>query len=164
MILQERKEAKEAEFQEKWKQIKTGKNRPLDEEELQFLDGIAEAEAARIRRIEDEEKKELDAFHRALQNQQEERALEIREANERKRAIRGDTTNTNHSTAGLGSSQQQSGSKKARATSTLPVKVVVKKKKVSHAEEEKKESSPKDKGNAGGDLGGLLGEYGSDEE
>lgn len=65
-ILREQKEAKEARFQDQWKQMKTGKNRPLDDDELEFLDGMAAAEAAHQRRLAAEENAELEAFQKAL--------------------------------------------------------------------------------------------------
>lgn len=47
-----------------------GKNRPLDEEELQFFDTIAEAEALKRRQEEEEEAAELDSFRRLRQEQE----------------------------------------------------------------------------------------------
>ena len=66
-VLREAKEAKESAFQDQWKQMKQGKNRPLDEDELTFLDEVAEAEAARQRAAAQEEENELAAFHAAQQ-------------------------------------------------------------------------------------------------
>jgi hypothetical protein len=73
-VLREQREAKEAAAQEKWKEIKRGKNRPLDQDEALFLESIAEAEAARLRNEVNEEHAELEAFHRALREQQERQA------------------------------------------------------------------------------------------
>ncbi|KAL4443281.1 hypothetical protein ABPG75_011018 [Micractinium tetrahymenae] len=64
-ILREAKEAKEAAFQDQWKKMKQGKNRPLDEDEMEFVDSIAQAEAAARRRQREEEEAELAAFHAA---------------------------------------------------------------------------------------------------
>ncbi|KAL4423399.1 hypothetical protein ABPG77_009977 [Micractinium sp. CCAP 211/92] len=64
-ILREAKEAKEAAFQEQWKTMKQGKNRPLDDDEFEFVDSIAQAEAAARRRQREEEEAELAAFHAA---------------------------------------------------------------------------------------------------
>ncbi|PSC75898.1 hypothetical protein C2E20_1152 isoform X2 [Micractinium conductrix] len=66
-ILREAKEAKDAAFQDQWKQMKQGKNRPLDEEELEFIDSVAATEAARVRAARAEEESELAAFHAAQQ-------------------------------------------------------------------------------------------------
>ncbi|EFN56884.1 hypothetical protein CHLNCDRAFT_144541 [Chlorella variabilis] len=70
-ILREAKEAKEAAFQEQWKTMKRGKNRPLDEDEFEFLDSVAEGEAAALRRARQEEEDALAAFHAAQQHRQQ---------------------------------------------------------------------------------------------
>ncbi|KAL3160520.1 hypothetical protein ABBQ32_010824 [Trebouxia sp. C0010 RCD-2024] len=58
-ILLEAKQAKDEAFQNQWKQMKQGKNRPLDEEEVQFVDAL---EAARREKEQAERKQELDAL------------------------------------------------------------------------------------------------------
>lgn len=68
-ILREAKEKKDLAFQEGWKQMKTGKNRPLDEEELEFFDKLAEAEALKRRQENAEEAAELDAFRKAREQE-----------------------------------------------------------------------------------------------
>ncbi|GIL87859.1 hypothetical protein Vretifemale_15849, partial [Volvox reticuliferus] len=65
-ILRERKAAKDAEHAEKWKQMKVGKNRPLDADELQFLDSVAAAEAEKERAWSEMERAELEAFKAAV--------------------------------------------------------------------------------------------------
>ncbi|GIL67800.1 hypothetical protein Vafri_21076 [Volvox africanus] len=65
-ILRERKAAKEAEHEDKWKQMKIGKNRPLDADELQFLDSVAAAEAEKERAWSEMERAELEAFKAAV--------------------------------------------------------------------------------------------------
>lgn len=70
-VLREAKEAKEAAFQETWKQMKTGKNKPLDEEEAEFLGHIAEAEQAARRSVANQEAEELAAFQEAVRHQRE---------------------------------------------------------------------------------------------
>lgn len=45
-----------------WALLHTGKNTPLDPEELDFLDSIAEAEALRQREASQHERQELDEF------------------------------------------------------------------------------------------------------
>lgn len=69
-ILREQKEAKQAKFEDQWKQMKTGKNRPLDEDELEFLDNLIEAENVQRRKVVEEEKKELEAFREAIKSSQ----------------------------------------------------------------------------------------------
>ncbi|GLI65154.1 hypothetical protein VaNZ11_008605, partial [Volvox africanus] len=65
-ILRERKVAKEAEHADKWKQMKIGKNRPLDADELQFLDSVAAAEVEKERAWSELERAELEAFKAAV--------------------------------------------------------------------------------------------------
>eukprot|EP00195_Chlamydomonas_chlamydogama_P017050 CAMPEP_0202896432 /NCGR_PEP_ID=MMETSP1392-20130828/5446_1 /ASSEMBLY_ACC=CAM_ASM_000868 /TAXON_ID=225041 /ORGANISM="Chlamydomonas chlamydogama, Strain SAG 11-48b" /LENGTH=283 /DNA_ID=CAMNT_0049581795 /DNA_START=59 /DNA_END=913 /DNA_ORIENTATION=+ len=67
-ILREAKERKNAEFQEVWKSMKTGKNRPLDTEELEFLDQLAQQEAQQLRQWSEQESRELEEFRRAVQS------------------------------------------------------------------------------------------------
>lgn len=61
-ILKEQRDAKDAAFQEQWKQMKTGKNRPLEEDELHFLDSLAQAEQQRWKVEIEQEKAELESF------------------------------------------------------------------------------------------------------
>jgi len=65
-VLREAKEAKQAAFDDKWKQMKTGKNRPLDDEEMQFLESLAQQESAAYRAQKEHEKAELEEFRRAM--------------------------------------------------------------------------------------------------
>lgn len=67
-ILMEQKEQKQAEFEAGWKTMKTGKNRPLDEDEAAFLDQIVENEVKKQSDIHKKEEEELRAFREA-QNQ-----------------------------------------------------------------------------------------------
>jgi len=64
-VLAENKEAKEEKFQEVWKSMKVGKNRPLDEDEMQFLDSVYKSESAREQAKQEEERTELAAFQLA---------------------------------------------------------------------------------------------------
>ncbi|MEW5304636.1 MAG: hypothetical protein WDW36_007234 [Sanguina aurantia] len=66
-VLREAKAAKEADFASKWKTMKTGKNRPLDPEELDFLDGMLQQERDRDRQWSQQQKEELYAFRQAVQ-------------------------------------------------------------------------------------------------
>ena len=55
-ILAERREEKDREFQEQWTSMKVGKNKPLDEEEVEFLDEIeSERRAAETKRKREED-------------------------------------------------------------------------------------------------------------
>jgi hypothetical protein len=55
-ILTEKKQLKDDEFQEQWKLMKQGKNRPLDADELDFLDSVEakKRKAEDSRRVEEE--------------------------------------------------------------------------------------------------------------
>jgi len=70
-ILLEQREAKQAKFEEGWKTMKTGKNRPLDEEEAGFLEQLLENEAHVHKRIMEEEKSEIQAFREAAAHARE---------------------------------------------------------------------------------------------
>ena len=61
----ENREKKEAEFQEKWRTMKEGKNRPLDADEADFLEGLEVAERVRRRQAAAEEEEGLLAFQLA---------------------------------------------------------------------------------------------------
>lgn len=65
-VLAERKKAKQDAFDEQWRQMKTGKNRPLDADELEFYNSLAQQEAEQQRRIRQEEEAELAAFREAV--------------------------------------------------------------------------------------------------
>eukprot|EP00889_Picochlorum_renovo_P001116 jgi/Picre1/28146/NNA_003552.t1 len=70
-ILMEQREVKQAKFEEGWKVMKTGKNRPLDEEEAGFLEQLLENEAHVEKRIMEEEKNEIQAFREAAAHARE---------------------------------------------------------------------------------------------
>ena len=55
-ILQEQKDLKEEKFQEGWKTMKEGKNRPLEEDEIEFLDEVEAQKRANEKRRREEEK------------------------------------------------------------------------------------------------------------
>ncbi|KAK9833252.1 hypothetical protein WJX74_003583 [Apatococcus lobatus] len=74
-ILKEAKEKKEEDFQAQWRQMKQGKNRPLDEDELEFLDRVRSQQRAKERLEREEDAAELDAYQ-----------LAVREAAERREA------------------------------------------------------------------------------
>ncbi|KAG2423870.1 hypothetical protein HXX76_014924 [Chlamydomonas incerta] len=108
-ILRERKAAKDAEHEDKWKQMKVGKNRPLDADELMFLDSVAEAEAARERAWGELERAELEAFKAAVR----ERGSEAPAAGEAAGAAAG------------AAATSPSGAGAAEARPAVPVKVGV---------------------------------------
>lgn len=61
-VLRENKEKKEAEFQERWRLMKQGGNKPLEEDESAFLDTVAQRELAQQRIKRAEEARELESF------------------------------------------------------------------------------------------------------
>ncbi|KAI8467414.1 MAG: hypothetical protein J3K34DRAFT_454496 [Monoraphidium minutum] len=65
-ILAERKAEKDAAFQENWRQMKTGKNRPLDPEEADFFEGLRRLKAEQETAARQEEMSELEAFREAV--------------------------------------------------------------------------------------------------
>jgi hypothetical protein len=67
----EQREVKQAKFEEGWKVMKTGKNRPLDEDEAGFLEQLLENEAHVEKRIMEEEKNEIQAFREAAAHARE---------------------------------------------------------------------------------------------
>eukprot|EP00892_Ulva_mutabilis_P012254 jgi/Ulvmu1/9400/UM051_0028.1 len=62
------REEKDAKFKDNWKQMKQGKNRPLEDDELHFLQQLADEESAKekaIRELEQKALERLQATHRA---------------------------------------------------------------------------------------------------
>jgi hypothetical protein len=70
-ILRENKARKDEEFKNMWKSMKTGKNRPLDEDELDHLNKLAQGEASKEMERRREEELELEDFRRQAQAAQE---------------------------------------------------------------------------------------------
>ncbi|GAX82691.1 hypothetical protein CEUSTIGMA_g10117.t1 [Chlamydomonas eustigma] len=66
-VLREAKEKKESDFQNMWKQMKQGKNRPLDAEELTFMDKLLDEEANRERQKRLLEEEGLEEYRKALE-------------------------------------------------------------------------------------------------
>ena len=64
-VLQQARERKEAEFEERWRAMKQGKNRPLDEEEAAFYDEMRAAEEARQGEVKRQEEEDMRGFHAA---------------------------------------------------------------------------------------------------
>eukprot|EP00879_Flechtneria_rotunda_P020765 GHRR01021858.1.p1 GENE.GHRR01021858.1~~GHRR01021858.1.p1 ORF type:complete len:249 (+),score=137.12 GHRR01021858.1:691-1437(+) len=65
-ILAERKKAKQEAFEAQWKQMKTGKNRPLEADELEFLDTVAQQQAAQLAAAMRQEQEALEAYRAAV--------------------------------------------------------------------------------------------------
>eukprot|EP01026_Neomeris_dumetosa_P017508 TRINITY_DN16748_c0_g2_i1.p3 TRINITY_DN16748_c0_g2~~TRINITY_DN16748_c0_g2_i1.p3 ORF type:complete len:196 (-),score=29.56 TRINITY_DN16748_c0_g2_i1:26-613(-) len=64
-ILADQKALKEEEFQQKWKQMKQGKNRPLEEDEVEFLDNLHSQSRRQLAQIAQEEQSQLQMFKKA---------------------------------------------------------------------------------------------------
>lgn len=54
--------SQEEEFQQKWKLLKQGKNKPLEADEVEFLEGVAEHEARQERLKRESDALELQSF------------------------------------------------------------------------------------------------------
>lgn len=81
-VLAERKKAKQDAFEEQWKQMKTGKNRPLDADELDFLDALAQQEARQLATMQQQEAAELEAYRLAVAAAAEAKAAAVAGAGE----------------------------------------------------------------------------------
>lgn len=64
--LAENKAKKDAEFQDMWRKMKEGTQRPLDTEEVEFLDTVLQQRSQRERDAAEEQRRELEAFREAL--------------------------------------------------------------------------------------------------
>lgn len=185
-ILREQRETKEAKFQEQWRQMKTGKNRPLEEDEYVFLDSVAEAEAEQQRRVAAEEAAELDAFHRALKEQEEAKARDAeanagtgggnaaaRAVDEREPSSIAPMAGKKSGLAlGIGARVvvkpritavvRPKRGKELEPNDKAPLEASPKRQKI---ENDELKASPSSSGDdAGAGLAGLLGDYGSDSE
>lgn len=140
-ILAERKEMKELEFEENWQSMKVGKNKPLDAEEVEFLDELENERKAAEKKRQREESEELEAFKRA----------QVDKA-------------SNPSVSADVSAVQ--GGKETPAAAAPPAAVVARKKTIGvrvKAKAPTTKEAPEETPASGG-LGGLLGDYGSDSD
>lgn len=145
-ILAERKEMKELEFEENWQSMKVGKNKPLDAEEVEFLDEVENALRASEAKRKREEKDEVEAFKRAQRMEGD--------------ADGKPALNAAPEEAPKLQPTLVSRKKPAVAVRAKP-KIVVK-----EPEENIKvdAASARDKDESSPGLGGLLGDYGSDSD
>ncbi|CAD7698011.1 unnamed protein product [Ostreobium quekettii] len=65
-ILREQKEKKEEEFQDKWRRMKQGKNRPLDADEYTFVKALYEKEDQHTKQWEKDKEEDLSLFREAV--------------------------------------------------------------------------------------------------
>lgn len=163
-VLQEAKEAKEEAFAQGWKTIKQGQNKPLDEEEIEFLDEVEDAAREDERRRLERERDDVETFRLARETMVVKAAPEKKPAPPAKRARRdGLVSNATDASAAL-----------KRPKPVARAKIVAVRKKEGGGEGDKtsaanatgdaaaetKTKDEKKTGDDGGGLGGLLG-YGS---
>jgi len=68
-VLAEAKAKKEEAFQEGWRTMKQGKNKPLDEDEIEFLDQVEDEKIKLDRALKANESAEIDSFRLAVAQQ-----------------------------------------------------------------------------------------------
>ena len=165
-LYDEAKEAKEAEFAEGWKTMKQGKNKPLDEEEVEFLDDVEVQKRENEKRQREREKDDIECF-KLLRETMVVKAAPPRTA---VGAESGEGAGIGSKRGAEGDAVGSAGTKKSKPTMVVKPKFVPKFKAVpkkAHpaaapaAEEKKKDEEEED--DKGGGLGGLLG-YGSGSE
>eukprot|EP00210_Caulerpa_lentillifera_P001662 g1597.t1 len=64
-ILAENKKRKDDEFQEQWKAMKQGKNRPLDTEDFEFVDSVFQEEAKKTKEQFAQREQDIEEFRKA---------------------------------------------------------------------------------------------------
>ena len=152
----EAKEAKEAEFQEGWKTMKQGKNKPLDEEEVEFLDDLEVQKREEDKKRREREENDIETF-KLMRETMVIKAAPLRAG------------------LGAGGSEERTkrpaedgpvggaGKKKPKLGVFVKPKMVPKFKAVPKGRqksEEKAKAAEEERDDEGGGLGGLLG-YGS---
>ena len=65
VILAENKQKKEEVFQEQWKTMKQGKNRPLDHDDYEFVDTVYKQEVQRAKEQYDTAQRDVEDFNKA---------------------------------------------------------------------------------------------------
>jgi hypothetical protein len=141
-VLQANKDAKEQAFQEVWKSMKVGKNRPLDEDEITFYDDLAKQTWRKEREESAADAEEMSAFKLAREQQLVAKAPEPSPA----------------AAASLLAPSAPAAKRKAPVGLRAVVKVVKK-----HAAASTPAASKEQQGGDGGALFGLAG-YGSDDD
>ena len=142
-VLQANKDAKEEAFQEVWKSMKVGKNRPLDEDEITFYDDLAKQSWRKEREESAADAEQMSAFKLAREQQV------VAKAPEPSPAV----------TASLLAPPPPAAKRKAPVGLRAVAKVVKKDTAASASAAPK----PKEEKGGGGALFGLAG-YGSDDD
>ena len=142
-VLQEGKDGKEEAFQEGWKTMKQGIYKPVDEEEVEFLDEVQEEKRVKEEKLRQREQDEAEAFRLMRENRVVKKAV---------------APKTEAFKRGVDPLAPTVAIKKPKST---PAVMVVKKVKPAPKKEEPKKEESED--DDGGGLG-LLGDYGSDSD
>ena len=143
-VLQEAKDAKEEAFQEGWKTMKQGIYKPVDEEEVEFLDEVADRRREEEQRLKQREQDEAEAFRLMREN----------------RVVKKAVAPTTEAIKRGADPLAQSVAKKSKSSG--PAVVVVKRAKPAPKKGKQREKE-EDSDDEGGGLG-LLGDYGSDSD
>ena len=152
-VLQEAKEAKEEQFQQGWKTMKQGQNKPLDDEEIEFLDEVEDAAREEERRRAEWEKDDVSLFR--LQRE----TMVVKTAEEK--TGDGGEARKREKTETFGRASQPAkrpkSEPKTKPKVTMRARVIVVRKGDATAKTEAEKDDDDDEGGLG-----LLGGYGSD--
>ncbi|CAL6300687.1 unnamed protein product [Bathycoccus prasinos] len=166
-ILQEQRDVKEEKFQEGWKTMKEGKNRPLEEDEIEFLDEVEEQKRENEKRKREEEKelskqfKLAKARSHALNSKTAAAAEESEEKKKRESGGRDDGVGVDDDGDGDFAAKK---AKKAKNTNNAKKKLLkVAKKKTTIPQPVRAEKEVENNNNSKSSLG-LLGGYSSSSE
>jgi len=155
-ILTEKKQLKDDEFQEQWKLMKQGKNRPLDADELDFLDSVE----AKKRKAEDsrrvEEETELLEFQLAREQALQTRSSSLQPPHKAKQTLHHPSKKTKKAASSSMMIRVKPKVKVAPAVQAKP--------KLPEPEPAALEKQADDEGAAGAGLGSLVADYGSDSD
>ena len=162
-ILQEQRDVKEEKFQEGWKTMKEGKNRPLEEDEIEFLDEVEEQKRENEKRKREEEKELSKQFKLAKARSHtlnSKTATAAEESEEKKKRESGGRDD------GVGVDDDDDGdfaAKKAKNTNAKKKLLKVAKKKTTIPQPVRAEKEVENNINSKSSLG-LLGGYSSSSE
>jgi len=171
-ILQEQRDVKEEKFQEGWKTMKEGKNRPLEEDEIEFLDEVEEQKRENEKRKREEEKELSKQFKLAKARSHalnSKTATAMEESEEKKKRESGGRDDG----VGVDDDDGDFAAKKAKNTNNAKKKLLkVAKKKTTNPQPVRAEKEVENNNNNKPSLGllgdksslGLLGGYSSSSE
>jgi hypothetical protein len=169
-VLQEAKEAKEEAFAQGWKTMKQGQNKPLDEEEIEFLDEVEDAAREEERRRIERERDDVETFRLQRETMVVRTAAEpLAKTGDRKRNAAASVSDGDSHGASLvrnavkrtkSDVSEKPSERRAPKVSARPKIIPVRKTETKKEEAETTEKANADEDDDGGGLGGLLG-YGS---